>query len=272
MTDTVTMYDATNPANIPASAEAVAGYNDGWYKWTTASWDRFGPNVHRKTIAVVTRDDADILDVERGDATPDDVPEWTTRQRDRGSVATVYANAEDWSAIETACLAAKIEPPFHWLADWDHDPALPAETVAKQWDSNASFDTSTARLDWLTNTTDPIDPPPVKPSPDPVPLPTPKVSELTMICTDLDTGKALGTDTSGNLYAEPGQLPAVVTLPEHPEWNAGGTEANGPCVGIVSELDANGSTHGYTFITQPANGKGSWGIYNKYHVNRDGSF
>ena len=93
-----------------------------------------------------------------------------------------------------------------------------------------------------------------------------------MFYTDPVTGTPVGTDAVGNIYARDGGIPHVVTLPQHPEWGAGNWL--NPVVGIVSEKDSptKGGTWGYTFFTAPANGKGSFGIYNTYHINRDGSF
>ena len=48
-----TFYDAVTPANIPDSADGVAGYIDGLYKWPQAAWDRFAkkPQVHIAVFA-----------------------------------------------------------------------------------------------------------------------------------------------------------------------------------------------------------------------------
>jgi hypothetical protein len=118
---------------------------------------------------------------------------------------------------------------------------------------------------WIPQLTD------APPAP-PVVVPT---LEDDMFTTDPQTGLAMGTDKDGNLYLSPGmgaQAPAVVTLAEHPEWKAGNAESwtANPCVGLVAERDTDG-TWGYTYVTQPASGQGSWGIYDRYHVRRNGS-
>ncbi len=77
------MYDSVTLDAIPASAQAVAGYAGG--AWPTAQhlaarW----PHAHRLSIAVNAGEDADCLDIEKGDATPDQAPAWFHRQRARG--------------------------------------------------------------------------------------------------------------------------------------------------------------------------------------------
>lgn len=115
---------------------------------------------------------------------------------------------------------------------------------------------------------------PVPPTPTPTPPPIPQ--ETRMFYTDPVTGLLVATDRNGNIYARADALPHVVTLGQHPEWKAGWAESwsVNPCVGIVSERDstAKGGTWGYTFICQPTSGAGGLGIYNTYHINRDGSF
>jgi hypothetical protein len=107
------------------------------------------------------------------------------------------------------------------------------------------------------------------PTPQPPPRPP---EEPTMFTTDPTSGHAIGTDIDGNFYGGAPGL-AIVTLPQHPEWKAGAAASGGtnPCVGIAMEKDTSGSW-GYTYFTKPANGVGSWGPYNRYHINRNGSF
>lgn len=97
------------------------------------------------------------------------------------------------------------------------------------------------------------------------------IKEPTLFTTDPTSGKIIATDASGNLYVDEGGIPglSVVTLGQHPQWGAGNELA--PCVGIAMEKDPDG-TWGYTFFTAPLNGKGSYGPYNRYHANRNGTF
>lgn len=112
----------------------------------------------------------------------------------------------------------------------------------------------------------------------PAPTPPPIEEDPSMITTDPVTGTVVATDEDGNFYGRPELYEApsnlkLVTLGQHPEWKAGSAESGGsdPCVGITFEKDADGSW-GYTYITKPASGHGSFGPYNLYHIHRGGSF
>ena len=90
---TITMFDSTDISQIPASAQAVAGYVNG--KWQTyphlvAAF----PHAHVLSIAVSASADADCLDIETGDATPAQAAAWYARQKARGVARPcLYASA-----------------------------------------------------------------------------------------------------------------------------------------------------------------------------------
>ena len=79
---TTTMYDSIEVKQIPADAEAVAGYING--KWPTYRdlLLRF-PKAHHLSITITASEDAECLDIETGDATVSDVPVWFKRQTAR---------------------------------------------------------------------------------------------------------------------------------------------------------------------------------------------
>ena len=79
----LTMFDSVDVTEIPMDAKAVAGYVNG--KWPTY-WTLVTqfPHAEKVSIAVTADRDADCLDVERGDATPDEAPGWVKRQIARG--------------------------------------------------------------------------------------------------------------------------------------------------------------------------------------------
>ena len=111
------------------------------------------------------------------------------------------------------------------------------------------------------------------PKPAPAPLPAWE-TDMQFIATDPASGHLIGTDENGDFYGGNYSPPLVqVGLNQHPEWKAGEIESAGqnPCIAIVPEKDADGSW-GYTYITAPTSGKGSWGPYNRYHINRNGTF
>jgi hypothetical protein len=87
------MFDSVTIDQIPANAQAVAGYVNGMFQTAPELLARF---THGRvlTIAVTADADAEALDVETGDATPADTPGWHKRQRGRGVARPcIYANA-----------------------------------------------------------------------------------------------------------------------------------------------------------------------------------
>ena len=80
---TITMYDSVTVSQIPANAEAVAGYVGGMWP-TFPSLKLEFPHAHKLSIAVNALEDAECLDVERGDASPDQAASWVHRQIKRG--------------------------------------------------------------------------------------------------------------------------------------------------------------------------------------------
>lgn len=77
------MYDAVNVTAIPRDAEAVAGYVNGRWPTYWALVTEF-PQAKKLSIAVDAFHDADCLDVERFDASPDQAPAWVKKQIARG--------------------------------------------------------------------------------------------------------------------------------------------------------------------------------------------
>ena len=93
MSSFTTMYDAIDISQIPAGAEAVAGYVDG--EWATYnSLVTAFPGADHLSIAVSPVHDADCLDIETGDASPGDAADWYARQKTRGvERPCLYASA-----------------------------------------------------------------------------------------------------------------------------------------------------------------------------------
>lgn len=77
------MYDSITVEAIPKSATAVAGYVGGFWPTYKQLQREFG-HVRLLSIAVNSSEDADCLDVEKGDARPQDAPAWVKRQQARG--------------------------------------------------------------------------------------------------------------------------------------------------------------------------------------------
>ena len=92
----ITMFDSVDIGQIPEKSAAVAGYVGGHWPTYPELVKRF-PTAHKLSIAINSREDADVLDVEQGDAVNADAPAWVKRQLARGVkrpvVYTSLANA-----------------------------------------------------------------------------------------------------------------------------------------------------------------------------------
>lgn len=77
------MFDDVNVSLIPRDAKYVAYYLDGIYNTEAAVREQF-PHATLVSIAVFPQDDAEMLDVENGDATIADIYAWLNRQLARG--------------------------------------------------------------------------------------------------------------------------------------------------------------------------------------------
>lgn len=132
------MYDSTNPWDIPGDAQIVAGYVSGPYAWPASGWARFAgiPQVRIATQAV--HNVGNCLDVERGDATPEQAPDWVLRARARGEDPIVYVNElNGWAAVRHAFQSRGIPEPHYWVAHYDGVRAIPDGAVAKQFKGSA---------------------------------------------------------------------------------------------------------------------------------------
>src|SRR5262249_15300177 len=121
----VIMYDSVNPSRIPRNAEAVAGYVNGKFA-NYGEMLRLLPKAKHVSITINAVGIAQCLDVETGDATPDEAPKWVIRERSRLAKAhkkpIVYANASTWPEVQRALDNWSIDRnTYHrWVADYDH--------------------------------------------------------------------------------------------------------------------------------------------------------
>lgn len=119
-----TMYDSVTLTEIPANAQAVAGYVNGrWptYKQLIVKW----PYAQRVSVAVTAEVDADCLDIENGDATPAQAPAWVRRQQARGLVRPiVYADLSTMPTVLGTLAASGISRSRVrvWTAHYTHVP------------------------------------------------------------------------------------------------------------------------------------------------------
>lgn len=146
---TQTMYDAVTPANIPASATLVAGYIDGHYANITEMQARF-PHAAVVRITVFASDnEGDVLDVENGDATPEQAPAWVVARRRAGHTdPAVYCNLSTWRTVIAAFRRSGIAVPLWWIADWDGVAELSAGMFAKQYAGTTMYDLSIVAGPW----------------------------------------------------------------------------------------------------------------------------
>lgn len=115
--------DSIDARAIPPS-DVVAGYGDGEWPWSPSWWDGSNgwdlhPEAQHLVVVVSAAHEGDGLDVERGDATPADVPDWVKRwKRATGwRAAVLYCNRETWPEVVAALVAAGIDPAGP-LVDW----------------------------------------------------------------------------------------------------------------------------------------------------------
>lgn len=128
------MYDSTNPFDIPADASMVGGYIDGRYAWPQSGWDRFAHATQVRIATRATTNDGNCGDVERGDMTPLEAPEWVQMRRNSGVFASIYCNELfGWPDVRQAFHNAGIAEPPYWVARYNNVRVVPPGAVAKQY-------------------------------------------------------------------------------------------------------------------------------------------
>lgn len=133
------MYDSTHPEAIPLTAAMVAGYVDGAFVWPPAAWARFPTAVHVRIAVFASTNDGQVLDVERGDATPAQAPGWVRMRRAAGVDPSVYCSTALWPAVRAAFHAAGVAEPHYWVAAYPGSgPVIPAGAVAHQFAGSAT--------------------------------------------------------------------------------------------------------------------------------------
>jgi hypothetical protein len=150
-----TMYDAlsTQAHTIPADAQLVAGYIDAGPvpaapPWTAETWALFPHAVHVTIATQPGTNDGLVLDVEAGDATPEQAPAWVAMRRAAGVHPTVYCSESDWPEVRDAFTSRGIAEPEWWIAGAPGSVGqgnLYAGSVAHQYGDNAA---GTAAATW----------------------------------------------------------------------------------------------------------------------------
>lgn len=220
-----TMYDAVTPGNIPPTATMVAGYVDGLYRNVAEMRTRF-PHAQLVGIAVSSHtNDGQVLDVERGDATPDEAPGWVTMRRAAHVDPTIYCNSSTWPAVRQAFHGAAVPEPHYWIAEWDGAPTIPAGAVAKQHSDAGPFDVSSVAPYW--------------PGVDPVPAPTPAPPEDDMPYTPQQLVEFATQGALAALESQPGRDAGALAGLWWLDHALGGTTTPGMSpaqVGLVQDI------------------------------------
>lgn len=132
------MYDAVTLANVPSDATMVACYMNGIYENVAECAARF-PHALRPTISVRAfvdsqhpSVDADVLDVETGDATPGQAPAWAADMRRKGRVPTVYCNESTLPVCKNYFAVAGVPEPMWGVAVYV-TPPVPREPLPAGW-------------------------------------------------------------------------------------------------------------------------------------------
>lgn len=116
------MADSTDVRDLPNGFTAYAGYVGGLYNTWAALKGRF-PHRLRVSIAINASEDAQCLDVERGDATPADVAGWLDRTQRRHPNVTliIYTSASQVDAVRAAAGGRRY---LIWSAHYTGSPHL----------------------------------------------------------------------------------------------------------------------------------------------------
>jgi hypothetical protein len=140
------IYDSTTPSSIPAGQQAAV-YANGTY---AASPSQLAG--HANTIWIDTNGSdphANALDVEPGDATPQQAGQWVAQKLTEtpNQVAIVYTFRSDWPAVQAAVGQLPQWMQSHvrwWIADPTGVPHMVPGASATQWYWGANYDISTA--------------------------------------------------------------------------------------------------------------------------------
>jgi hypothetical protein len=189
------MADSVTPGNLPPGLPLYAGYDDGHYMDVA----QIRALERDATAMAVTTDPADnegdCLDVENGDARPEDAPPWTDRRRVAGHPGPLNYCSEDTRQALLAAYASyqngAVPVPGLWVAAYPgKGPVLQEPTdVGHQFVDHGGWDQS-VMVDYLPG----IDPAPPLP---PLPAPTSSPRGDDMLHT-----VPVRTDISGNGWVE----------------------------------------------------------------------
>lgn len=160
---TRTMGDATTLANIPLSVQLVGVYRNGRYAADPSYLNTLFPLAKYVHVWIDVNgscpESAQVLDVERYDATPAQAPGWIKARRKvvHTSLPTLYCNRDTLPAVLGECAAEGLIAAEHyqlWIATLDNSTtwngrelrtipgvvAVQLETVGGAWDRSKVYD------------------------------------------------------------------------------------------------------------------------------------
>lgn len=129
-----TMYDSVNPKKIPNGADIVASYVNGPYGHGYDQAVKLFPDALHLGISIDPHLPGQALDIEQGDARPEQAPDWVTAQRKRGVEPWCYMSLSVWDDVRRAMDRARVKHPHYWVAHWDGNRDIPTGAVACQYD------------------------------------------------------------------------------------------------------------------------------------------
>lgn len=142
---TISCYDSTTQADIPAGVPMVAGYIDGLYAWSATDWQARAGAVQVRIAVNPNTPDGDAGDVEQGDMDPASGAAWTLRRRQQGHPFPVlYCNQSSRPQVEAELTALGLNGSEAglWIATLDgvtqQVPAGPYPVVAVQYAGQTS--------------------------------------------------------------------------------------------------------------------------------------
>lgn len=239
---TTVVLDCTgsNLASVRLPAGALfAGYDTGssGIAWTKAQYAAHPGAIRIDQDAGASDFTADILDVERGAATPGECAAWFRNtlasykngKRPGQRYPSIYTSASNVTAVANALVAGgAVKGPGLWVADWNlSDPQAIAEVIAAagpfpvigvQWHDAGLFDVSVFSSAWLAAVSGAAPPPATPPPAGAYPLPVPAAVVRPMVTISWPAGvpasphwrAQVAADAGGTPGAEVGSLVTVL--------------------------------------------------------------
>lgn len=190
--------DAAAIARAFPTAPMVAGYDDGRFAWGTAEWNLFPHAFHIHIAVFASTNSGHVLDVETGDATPDQAAGWIRMRKAAGiERPTIYCNLSTAPAVRVATGSLILGQDYDmWVADYTgspHEIVFPdgRKAAATQWQSFSFYDASTVYDDAWPHVKSSGPPPPPPPNGPPFRQVVPAGNVATLEDIAIDRGWAL---------------------------------------------------------------------------------